>query len=220
MTLIIGVRCKDGVVLAGDRKVMRGAECSEEKEIFEVFNNFIVGYSGLTALLDKFMSEINDYLNNNDDSTWGEFVPYLEDSVVDIFERYKDRLANIGSGVELDVLYCAKMTDDHATLCHIPNYGISEEIKSFHIIGCGYPYALPFMKSLYYPEITMDEAIKLCTCILQLIDKFNVNVYVGGIPQIVIIPDNGNPIEFSDTEIDRLLNDTKIVEKLRTAILS
>ena len=45
MTLIIGARCKDGVVIGGDRRGMRGAEPSDEKKLFNI--DGIVGLSSI-----------------------------------------------------------------------------------------------------------------------------------------------------------------------------
>jgi 20S proteasome alpha/beta subunit len=214
MTLIIGVRCQDGVVLAGDRRVMRGTECSEEKKIITPLQDFIVGYSGSTSLMDKFLCSINDYIMAEESSKlWGDFALFLEDSVADLERRYGQRI-----DTSFDVLYCTKMNTNHANLYHIYNTGISEEMKTFDIIGHGQPHALPFLKAVYYPEITMNKAVRLCAFVLHLIDKCNVDVCVGGKPQIIKIPDSGDPMEISETEIDNLLKQMQVKDKLKAAI--
>lgn len=215
MTLIIGIRCIDGVVLAGDRRVMRGTECSEERKIISIDSDFVIGYSGATCLMDKFLFKINSYLNDPDTSKlWVDFAEILEDSVADLRNKYIQRIED----VSFDVLYCGKMIPNHASLYHIYNSGFSEEIKTFYIIGHGQPHALPFLKAAYYPEITINEAIKLASFVLHLIDKCNVDILVGGKPQIVLIPDNKDPIEIPETQIDNLLQQILVTDRLKAAI--
>jgi 20S proteasome alpha/beta subunit len=54
MTLIIGIRCKNGVVIATDQKVIRGGEAEYTNKIFEI-NNVALAIEGLTGLADDFL---------------------------------------------------------------------------------------------------------------------------------------------------------------------
>lgn len=227
MTLIIGARCKDGVVIAGDRRVLRGTEYSEEKKITEAFQNFVVGASGISGLMDKFLFEMNLYLTSEDAKklkSWRDFSYILEDLAYQLLQKYGQRL-NIEETAEIgayafDVLYGAKTYSDHASLYHMYSTGFSTEIKTFDIIGHGQPHALPFLKTLYHPEITMDDVVKLCVFILKLIDEEKIDFSVGGKPQIFKIPDEGNAKELSEKEIDDLLINFSIKKKLREIIFS
>lgn len=218
MTLIIGVRCIDGVVLAGDRRLMRGNELSEEKKITEtIFPSLIVGYSGVTSIMDKFLSNLEkDLVTGKENKTWEDIRHSLEDSVARLRTRYSQRVREYS----FEVLYCFRMDDDHVNLFRIYDTGIDEERKTFDAIGIGAPHALPFLKAAYDPEITMEKAVWLCTFILQLIDKCNINIYVGGKPQIFKIPDIGDPVEMPDEEIDNLLEQMQVIEKLKAAIFN
>gem|GEM_PF-1577355 len=224
MTLIIGSRCKDGVILAGDRRVLRGTEYSEEKKIIEAFQDFIVGASGISGLMDKFLAGMRRYLESKVDGEelkWKGFECILEDIVYSLFQRYEGRLVE-GQNTEIgalyfDVLYGVKEYLDHASLYHMYNNGFSVEVKRFDIIGHGQPHALPFLKKLYYPEITMDKMIKLCVFVLKLIDESNIDLSVGGKPQIWKIPDKGHAFELPDDEINNLLSQSA-TDKLKDII--
>ena len=74
MTSIIGILCKDGVVLAGNRRVIRCTEQSEEKKIISPIPYFIVGYSGATSLRNKFLSNINVFINGDKTKKWEDFA--------------------------------------------------------------------------------------------------------------------------------------------------
>ncbi len=54
MTLIIGVKCTDGVVIAADSKAIRGDDETHQQKVTAYFeNNVILGISGNPNILDK-----------------------------------------------------------------------------------------------------------------------------------------------------------------------
>ncbi len=215
MTLVIGIKCVDSVILAGDRKVMRETECLEEKKIVSPFENFVLGYSGHTVYMDYLISRISDYSNiPNEKKAWKDFCNFLEDSTYELNKKYESRMNNLS----FDTLFSVKLRTNSAYLFHLHIGGYRQKVKNFDIIGHGAPYALPFLRAVYSPEITMDQVIKLCIFILKLIDKCDVDTTVGGKPQIYQIPDNGDIKEVSEEEIDVLLKRTQVEDRLYTAI--
>jgi len=217
MTLIIGARCRDGITLAGDRRVLRGTEYSEEKKIRLVFPNFIVGASGVSGLMDNFIRDMTTFIQSRGGRVaWVEFLNKLEDIIRQLYERYHPRL---GADYQFDVLYAFKDTPSTAHLFYIDRRGFSQEIRTFGIIGHGQPHALPFVKALYNSNRTMQEINKLSTFILELVDKHNVDLSVGGKPQIFNVPYEGDTKELSEEEIDNLIKEVsptgqKLLESL------
>lgn len=54
MTLIMGARCTDGVILAADRKTIRGGETDYRDKIFEL-SGTLLAFEGLTGICDDFL---------------------------------------------------------------------------------------------------------------------------------------------------------------------
>lgn len=56
MTLIIGAKCRDGIVIGSDRKIQRGGETSFDNKIFEfdVGGKILFAAEGLTGIRDDF----------------------------------------------------------------------------------------------------------------------------------------------------------------------
>jgi 20S proteasome alpha/beta subunit len=54
MTLIIGHKCSDGVVLAADRKLLRGEEPHYGDKILEI-GGVVFAFEGLTGIRDDFL---------------------------------------------------------------------------------------------------------------------------------------------------------------------
>jgi 20S proteasome alpha/beta subunit len=228
-TCIIGIVCKDGVVLAGDRKVLRGAECSFEPKISEPFPGFVVGASGISGLMDKFLYQTHVFLNSAEAKEkkygWKEFLETLEDITYSLFKRYDARLS-VNEQVEVgacdfDVLIGCKEYQNKAKLYRLYRNGFSSEIKRFDIIGHGYPYALPFVKALYKDELNMTQAVKISGFALKLIDEANIDLTVGGEPQIWMIPDDEKqqPRELAKEEVNKILGTASYPTSVLEAIL-
>ena len=60
-TLILGVRCKDGIVIGSDRKIMRGGETEFSNKIFEfdIGGKILFAAEGLTGIRDDFFLLLN-----------------------------------------------------------------------------------------------------------------------------------------------------------------
>jgi len=223
ITCIIGMKCVDGVVIAGDRRVLRGTEYSEEAKISEPFPDFVVGASGVSGLMDKFLYEMNVFLQSDNAKgiDWRGFLYVLEDLAFGLFDRYKERL-EVDEQVEVgayyfDVLFGCKPIVNVAKLYHLYRNGFSQEVKRFDIIGHGQPHALPFIKALYNEKRTMSEMVKISAFTLKLIDEANVDLSVGGEPQIFTIPNEGKAKELFRKEINNLLgtlSPTQILESI------
>lgn len=226
VTCIIGMKCADGVVIAGDQRVLRGAEYSDEPKILQPFQNFVVGASGISGLMDKFLYETNTFLTSDEGKgiDWRGFLYYLEDLAFALFDRYGKRL-EVDEQVEVgayhfDVLFGCKPYVTEAKLYHLYRNGFSQEVKRFDIIGHGQPHALPFIKTLYNEKRTMSEMAKIAAFTLTLIDEAKIDLSVGGFPQIYIIPNEkeGNAQELSETEIKNLLGATSPTIALKSLL--
>jgi len=217
LTCIIGIRCIDGVVLAGDQRVLRGTEYSNEKKIIQAFPGFVLGASGLVGLMDKFLYQMREW-QKSDEATkipysWWQFLNVLEDITTTLFARYGQRLGaeeeiQVGA-FDFDVLCGCKEFKDKATIYHLYRNGFAQEVKTFDIIGHGTPHALPFIKTLYNQKRKMQDMAKVAAFTLKLIDEEKIDLTVGGSSQVYLIPDigdYGSEKELTEQETSNLLN--------------
>jgi len=207
MTCIIGIKCVDGVVLAGDKRILRGTEFSDEPKIITPFINYLVGASGLSGIMDKFLYEMNLFLRapREEGLDWRMFLFGIEDIALNLYRRYENRLDIAGSAeigaYYFDVLMAYKPYENSAVLSHMYGTGFSTEVKTFDVIGHGRPSALPFIKSLYNENRSMYEMSKVVAFTLMLIDEAKIDLSVGGFPQIFNLPDIGDARELTEVEI-------------------
>jgi 20S proteasome alpha/beta subunit len=92
VTLLMGVRGKDGIVLGADQKIMRGGEASYAPKIHPI-NNVLFATEGLTGLADDFLLLLQQEaaLKKGFTSLY-EAKTVAEDVVSELTKRYKERL--------------------------------------------------------------------------------------------------------------------------------
>ena len=112
MTCIIGAVCKDGIVLVGDRRVLRGGEILSQDKIIRTasFPNTIVASSGTTEIMDYFLMDFNAIptlfkeKKLKIDEKRG-FAGVMEDIVKELYDRYVPRFNSVRLIYAFDVLF-------------------------------------------------------------------------------------------------------------------
>lgn len=215
-TCIIGAMCEDGILLAGDRRVLRGGMVSEEEKIIRPHElNVLYASSGTTALMDEFLGQVEMLLHSHETGateiiTMDDFKKSLENISFYIYDRYTKRTPQH----VLDVFVSYKNAEYPTELYHIHREGITEEVKQFDIIGSGETYVLPFIKSLYYEGISLNDMTWICCYVLGLMNEQQLHYSVGGLPQIVWFKHenkegDANPVQVDEKEIKKIIKTLK-----------
>ena len=187
MTYILGARCKDGVVLIGDRKIGidEGTDFELEAKIFMDINHIIVGSSGVTGLFDKFRVRVLDFVSETPPPTKMQvFIRKIEDITREINEHYRERL----EGETFDVLLGIKLKQT-SILQYVHPFGLAETVRKYKAIGHGEPYGSIFLKELWNKDMTMEQTAELGYFIIRHVEELQLDNSVGGTPQIWFIPD-------------------------------
>jgi len=200
-TLIIGVRGKDGIVLGGDRKVIRGGETDFEDKVKHLGSPvpIIFAASGYVGIVDDFLEVFTEALNEN--IVEGNINNLLsikfmaEDMVKDIVERYSARLMD-AEPIRFIFGGLSELNKGEARLYEIGQPGFGQKIKYYGLIGHGRSYARTIAKYLF-PKESGEEGVNLsveeiCPRVAACIDWIGgeVDDYVGGEPQVIYIIDN------------------------------
>lgn len=210
MTLIIGTKCANGVVIGTDAKVMRGGEVEYDNKIFEE-NNVVFAVEGLTGIRDDFLLLLNNEIRNRKGlDTLYEMKVIVEDIIAVLSERYEKRIreeSSIGAlmgGLE-------GITDGKAKLYYIHGVGYGEA-TNFLCTGHGGTYATSIAKFLCSPNLSLKENAHIVAYVISWVSE-DVDTTVGGPPQIVMIENNKKEIKYLDnnsiTKIMRYAQDTK-----------
>jgi len=188
-TLIIGARAKDGVVLASDRKVIRGGE-SEYEDKIRVFNITheggpiifaAAGYLGVTEdFLEFFQQSLEENVRQGEIGSLISVKFLAEDILKDFEERYAPRLEEYP--IEFIFGGLNQLDRGEARLYIIGPRGYGEKIRFFQAIGHGSRYVRTVAKFLLDREklssLSVEEVSqRIYTCIKWIAD--DVDDYVG-----------------------------------------
>jgi 20S proteasome alpha/beta subunit len=156
LTCAIGGICATGAVIISDKRILRNDyEAANESKIQPIGENMILVGSGTTALLDK-LAELIKHSKIADATDFQTAVNMVEDLVFDLRKRYEPR---IGKEYDFEALVMGlkDFNKGEPYLRWISKDGISEEVKTFSIIGHGAPYVTPIFKLLYDNMLTANE---------------------------------------------------------------
>jgi 20S proteasome alpha/beta subunit len=196
LTIILGARCKDGVLIAADRRVVRGTEYEEEEKIFTPVEGVVAAASGLTGIMDKFLKAVEAGATAARVQSLDEVISGIEDVAAGLRDRYEKRLEEEGKGfLEVLVGGLRNLSTGEAELYHVLPQGYTEKVKRYLVIGHGEPYAKPFVKALYRDDIVCEEMVRISIFAILVIERLELNSTVGGKPQIYTITDNQKPIQ-------------------------
>lgn len=207
MTLIIGKRCQDGVILAADRRELRGLEPNEQCKINQI--NFeansakvsaLLAGAGVAAFWDEVAWTMEQYLNTEADQkskTFLEIVSGISSVATNLSTRYQrggmdERLSCVVTGLN-------NLNSVKAKLYYFAGAGFSE--TQFICLGSGDAYALPLADVLLNTkDITTNEAAQFLPLIFLMVER--VNVSVAGGPDIFIVKDEEQPVRIANKNID------------------
>lgn len=157
-TTTVGIVCKDGVVVAAERKSTLGnlVASKESKKIFALNDRIMITTAGLSA--------------DND-----SLVRYMK-AEIKLYEIQHKRRISVKAAATLlaNILYSGRWTflpymvqlivagfDSAPRLYDLDAYGGKEEEKTFFATGSGSPFALGVLEAGYKNDITVKEAEEL-----------------------------------------------------------
>jgi|SRR3989344_9186331 len=201
MTLIIGARCKDGVVFIADKKAVEGTEITSQKKISILPLGIVVAGAGTMEMTDKFNERVPfileerrqlnfEEIQKKDSSITLENTPYyfrpyefLEDCeglIFNLHEKYK---------LPTEILIGAKV-DGIAELHALDTNDFTDsKRRTYKSIGSGSPYANFLLKKMWDKNLTIEEMAKIGKFIVRYVAQSKLDNYVGEDIQIVFILD-------------------------------
>lgn len=218
MTLMVGVRCLDGIVIGTDKKVQRGGETSYANKIFEfnVGGKILFAAEGLTGIRDDFFYLLNSAITSRRViDTLYEVKLLVEDIIANLSERYGERV-NDPSPVGVLMGGLEDLGSGRAIVYYVHGVGYGEQV-SFRCSGHGGQYAYSIAKFLCGPNIcknldTKEVARRIAYSIAWVSE--DVDSTVGGLPSVAIMKDqesNVNYLEDEDAEeIKRKVGNHKV----------
>ena len=219
MTLILGAKCVDGVVMIADKKVTIdcGADFDYTNKLHGVLKHVIFGASGSPDSFELFKGQAMDYIrtypSGKKSMTVDNIINKLAKFVYDINKKYK--FSNLFA---FDVLVGIQYNNQNSTLTYISQYGTSRPINEFRIIGTGGKYIKIFMEKVWKKDMRMEDVSELGYFIIKYIENFRLDYTVGiseNHPEIWYVPNKytdgeRNDIHATEEQLKIFSKNTKI----------
>jgi len=214
VTLIIGVRCSNGVVLGSDQKVLRGGEAEYSNKVFVIDDVAALAVEGLTGIRDDFLHLLRIELDRRRGvDTLYEMKIIAEDIVATLAERYRERIKE-ESPIGVLMAGRERLLTGKAVMYYIHGVGYGEQVE-FLCTGHGGPYATTIAKFLLRKDLDCIENAKRIAFVISWIAE-DVDVTVGGDPIVAIIRDWEKPQPPSEEERIVEFLDQKIVNEMKS----
>jgi DNA-binding beta-propeller fold protein YncE len=210
MTYILCSRCKDGIALIADKKIVyEGYQIHFREKLIIVDDSLVVGASGAVSLFDAFRDRIGniikDYRRTRD-------INQLMKKIADTTRNVNREYEYVMHSRDFDLILALKTSDMGVLLKYVYPDGYTENVYTFRVLGVGEPYGLAFLRKLWRPDISMIEAAELGYRVISYIEKFDLNGSVGvgdGRPQILFMTGDGLLKKASESLLDRLNDSCK-----------
>ena len=201
VTLIIGAKGSDGIVIGTDQKVMRGGEAHYSNKI-QVLHSVAFATEGLTGIADDFFLLLGiEAERKKGFGTLYEAKTIAEDIVSELSKRYKDRL-NDASPVGVLMAGLESISYGQAKMYYIHSEGYGETV-TFRCTGSGGQYATTLAKFLHKETESAEENARRIAFVIHWISE-DVDTRVGGTPQIAMIRNGESKINWlGQEEIDK-----------------
>lgn len=198
MTLIIGSKCHDGIVLVGDTKITveGGTSYSYTKKIVAPSKEIVIATAGSTGFARTFQSRLILGIGKISKQKEKESVNLNEELIL-LAENIIHEMGNT-YGTEnvarfIDALIVIR-SDLEPELIHLTGSGLPEPVINFHSIGHGQPYASVLLKTLWekYNPMNMNQFAKIGCLTIKYVQDLELDNSVGfeknSTPQVYFIP--------------------------------
>jgi len=203
-TVIIGIRCKNGIVIASDSQIeyYRGVSVKKMNANkiyqFTVGNGiFFIGGAGRVADIEKlvtFVWQSLDEISKREPLTMENVYGCIEQTVTDLHKEYNiERMRYLGYNVNpfetpffdpmvilADVLRSNQDCEFLLNIIH-PT-GLVEPVSDYATVGSGAAYAELLLKNLYSSELSVDVAVPIAIYVVEEVKSIDPSV--GGDTQV------------------------------------
>ena len=232
MTLIIGLyfNSGDGAVVVADSRTMRGGDYSQDRKLYEVFDEVVFAAAGYSGMVEKLLPKVKQSRLIRRQFLPGESLEIFEDEMAELSDRYKNtRPYRFSANETLLNGIIGILGNEKPELYTLYDNGYAEVIHDYHAVGHGARHAQNILRTLYDPKMTKDRALEVV--VHALVEVSHVDAMVDEFPQIAIIESNKDKkgkivilnnqdkeFEIASDEIEKIKSKVQGIELKRTKI--
>ena len=214
MTVLIGLRCVDGAVLACDSQETRVNYFRFWPKANLIGNRFVTMYAGNPTLGEAFFRRLSIKFQS---------IKRGELNKVKACQLIEEVLLSLAQeagkpAVEGRQILIAGVTDDGEICLWAVDSGeiYLREMRTWECYGSGIDAAEMLMKDFYFKEITVKQAIPLLAYVIHAVSEICIDC--GGPISVVVVSEQGVK-QLTLKEVEKALNKVKhTLDKLRKEI--
>ena len=206
LTTIVGIKCKDGVVLSSDSQASgERIKSLGVSKIFKINENIGFGCAGKEIHIKKLVKEIEKRIKDNTKIVnKDDFKNELESIVIDLHRiNIVEKASNMGYPPRNDLfdvgaILGAKMNNDYYLFSLDVPAGEVDEIEDFSMEGSGSLFALlvlrqqeRIVKATKRSFSELDLGLAIWIGVLVINEVKNIEVFTGGDTQVIYIDKDG-----------------------------
>jgi 20S proteasome alpha/beta subunit len=198
MTLIVALKCKDGVVIASDGRIIIADEYREAQKIHKISRCLIVGAAGSVGVTEKVVERLNGVngtLNNVSDRN------LIEERINEVYRRHTSLYGQAySSREEFESVFGGEMLvcDTNAIYKFFMN-GYPEPCSDYECAGSARPYGLSILRDFYERDLEMERAKELAVYVI--LQAMQISRDVGEPIQMAVLPNNSEASVLPNNEV-------------------
>jgi 20S proteasome alpha/beta subunit len=229
MTIIVGLKCIDGVVIASDSQQEFGRGVAVKRlnmgKVYILDRRLAIAGAGALAHIEKAVDSIRTGIDaartrkGGLDLDESECVDAIEKSITAVNREYNIQRARfLGDPKEKDffspILICGGIAGakgkEKVCVFIVHSAGLVEKLTDYGTAGSGAAYAEFLLKNFYYGDMTVKEAIPLAIYTIEEVKSIDPNC--GGETRVAVAKPKQGIKELSREEVLNLSN--KIVSQI------
>lgn len=194
MTLIIGLKYKDGALLASDKRMMIGDLKRDTENKVRLITPYVgVAMAGYDGIDDDIMREVKDTLGSRrEPADFSEIYQLISDTMLKWYDLNHRKLDE-----DMGLNYIVTGSERIRRIL-FPR-GFSEESRTYTTMGSGGDYGEYILSKSYKGDLTEEEAKKLA--IYAIVETSKMTSTVGEEPSLFLFRLNEKAIEVTEKEI-------------------
>lgn len=172
MTLVIGLKSREGGVLASDTRVMLGGDLIRDRAVkLEPLTDEIgVATTGLTGATDDILQKVKAYCESSASKTFDAVVSCLSDATLEWYKKNCEKMPEEEGSTYSFVVVSADR------IKRVLMKGYSEESSTYECDGSGKPNAEYILGNMYAQDLSEEEAKELAVYAIVETSKIDPNV--------------------------------------------
>ena len=236
MTVVIGIKCNNGIVIACDSQVEfnRGVAVKRlnANKIYKLNENLAVAGAGTVLFIEKAVNGLKNMIEGEENKRKEklgvkEIIENIAEAVMlNLYKIYdidrsrflmseENQTEKIQEIVDL-VLMMGGVDNSNNYLYLIHKNGVAEPVSDYATIGSGAAYAEYLLSKYYVPEISTNIGLKLAIYVIEETKTMDPNV--GGPVKLIYITKDEYK-ELNEENVSEIYKNIKEGERLTNKIL-